>query len=137
MENDANKVKKTLAGVFKKTQSKDCTAIQKAFELYLKRLDERVAYAKKHLGSKFKFDETVKIMLDPDERKRPKNEKDVNKWHNDYIQYQVSTYLASGSKLEEAKSQVLRSYERFQKRMKETQGQDLWAIYLDAFARGL
>lgn len=136
-ESDVSEIKKNMAGIFTKTRNKDCTPIQKSYDLYNKRLEERVAYAKKYLGNKFKFDENTKVMLDPDERPRAKSAKDVNKWHDQYIQYQVSTYLATGSKIDEAKNQVIRSYERFYKRMKETPGREIWSIYIDSFARAL
>lgn len=137
LESDARKIQKLMSGVFNKTKNKDCTPIQKAYEIYTKRLDERVEYAKKYLGKKFKFDEKTKVVLDPDARKRAKSMAEANAFHNKYIQYQVSTYLAADSKMEEAQNQVVRSYERFQRRMKETKGTDLWSMYIDSFARAL
>jgi carboxyl-terminal processing protease len=134
---DVTKIQKLMSGVFNKTKNKDCTAIQKAYDIYSKRLDERVEYAKKFLGPKFKFDEKTALVLDPESRPRPKSPAEVNAFHNKYIQYQVSTYLASDSKMDEARNQVIRSYERFQRRMKDTKGSDLWAMYLDSFARAL
>lgn len=137
LESDVKTIQKQMAGVFNKTKNKDCTSIQKAYDLYIKRLDERVAYAKKYLGPKFKFNEKTKVVLDPDERKRPKTVAEANAFHNKYIQYQVSTYLATDSKMEEARNQVVRSYERVQRRIKEAKGTELWSSYLDSFARAL
>ncbi len=137
LDGDVTKIQKLMAGVFNKTKNKDCTSIQKAYDIYTTRFNERVEYAKKYLGPKFKFDDKTVVSLDPETRKRSKTLNDLNAFHNKYIQYQVSTYLVTDPKLDDARNQVIRSYERFQRRQKETKGTDLWSMYLDSFARAL
>lgn len=137
MEKDVQQIRKSMAGIFKKIQNKDCAPIDKAQKIFESKVDERIAYAKKYLGGKFKYNPKAVIVLDPDSRKRPKTPAEVNKYHESYMQYQVSTYLATDMKLDEAKSQVLRNYERLARRVKEMDQQDVWSNYLDSFARSL
>jgi carboxyl-terminal processing protease len=137
LEKDVATLDKALNGIFKKVQKKDCSEIEKAEDIYLQRVKERVEYAKQYLGPKFKFNPKTSIVLDPEHRSRPKTKAEANAFHNKYIQYQVATYIASGSKLDEARGQVVRNYERSLKRLEALPKSDLWTMYLDSFSRSL
>ncbi len=137
MEKDVAQVRKLMTGIFKKIQTKDCGPIEQVQKLFETRVDERVAYAKKFLGPKFVYNVKAKIILDPDHRQRAKSLGEVNKYHDNYMQYQVTTYLATDMKLDEAKSQAIRNYERLSRRVKEMDKQDVWSNYLDSFSRSL
>lgn len=137
-EGDIKQVETLMKGSFNALKKKDCKGIKKAHELFIKRMDERVEYAKKTLNSKsFKFNPKAEVVFDPEERKRAKNKKEADRFHQNYIQYQVASYLAADEKLDEAKGHVVRGYERQQKRIKEMKESDLWAMYLDSIAHGL
>jgi len=110
---------------------------REANQMFVKRVEERVAYAKKYLGPKFKYDPKASIQRDPQDRPRPKSMAEANKFHETYMQYQVATYLATDMKLEEAKAQIVRNYERALKRVQDFKKEDLYSSYLDSFARAL
>lgn len=137
MEKDVQDMQKALANIFQKTREKDCEGIKKAHDRFKQRVADRAEYAKKYLGKKFKFDSSLKITLDPEQRPRAKSVAEANKFHETYMQYQVATYLATDMKEDEAKQQVIRNYERVQKRMEEMKSEDMWALYVDAYARSL
>ncbi len=137
LEKDVKEIEKAMSGVFDKTRNKDCASLDKANALFVKRVEERVAYAKKFLGPKFKYNPDTKIHRDPQDRPRPKTAKDADKFHEVYMQYQVASYLATDLKLEEAKQQIIRNYERALKKVQEFKKEDLLASYLDSFARAL
>ncbi|MGE4133805.1 MAG: PDZ domain-containing protein, partial [Bdellovibrionales bacterium] len=137
LEKDNADIEKMMKGIFSKIRSKDCSSIEKANELFVKRVGERVAYAKKYLGPKFKYNPKAQIQRDPQDRARPKNLNEANRFHETYMQYQVASYLATDMKLEEAKQQIVRNYERALKRVQEFKKEDLLASYLDSFARSL
>lgn len=136
-EADIKQVRKLMAGLFKKLQAKNCQSLDQVQSLYLQRVEDRVNYAKKYLGAKFKFNDKTAIVLDPDTRKRPKTDAEVRHYHEQYMQYQVATYLATDMKVEEARNQVSRNYERLLRRVKEMDKTDIWANYLDSYARSL
>ncbi len=137
LEKDAKDIGRIMAGVFDKTRNKDCASLDKANQLFVKRVEERVAYAKKYLGDKFKYDPKAQIQRDPQDRARPKTLAEANKFHETYMQYQVSSYLATDMKQDEAKQQIVRNYERALKRVQEFKKEDLYSAYLDSFARAL
>lgn len=135
---DVEEIKQKMKGLFQQLEDGNCAAIEQAHALFLKRVEERAAFAKAHLNSKdFKFDSTVSIVLDPDQRKYPKTDKEHQDYHKKYMQFQVSNQLATGLDQKEAIQQVLRSYDRGVKRLKEVTTEQLLADYLGAFGRGL
>ncbi len=137
LEKDVKDIEKMMANVFDKTRNKDCAGLEKANQLFVKRVEERVAYAKKYLGAKFKYEPKTQIHRDPQDRPRPKTLAEANKFHENYMQYQVASYLATDMKIDEAKQQIVRNYERALKRVQEFKKEDLLASYLDSFARAL
>ncbi len=137
LDKDVKDIEKMMEGIFEKVRNKECAAIDKSNELFVKRVEERVNYAKKYLGAKFKYDPKVQIQRDPQDRPRPKSLAEANKFHENYMQYQVASYLATDMKIEEAKQQIVRNYERALKRVQDFKKEDLLASYLDSFARAL
>lgn len=137
LEKDVKDMEKMLDNAFSKIEKKDCQAIETVNQLFIKRVEERVAYAKKYLGPKFKYDPKVQIQRDPQDRPRPKSQSEANKFHETYMQYQVASYLATDMKMEEAKQQIVRNYERALKRVQDFKKEDLLSSYLDSFARAL
>ena len=137
LDKDVKDIEKMMANVFEKTRNKDCSSLDKANALFIKRVEERVAYAKKYLGPKFKYDPKAQIQRDPQDRPRAKTLAEANKFHENYMQYQVASYLATDMKEEEAKQQIVRNYDRALKRVQEFKKEDLYSSYLDSFARAL
>ena len=134
---DINKIKKSMRSIFAKTKVQNCKPITDAHELFKKRVASRVKYARSYLGPKFKFDPKVKLKLDPEDRKFPASKAAADRFQKKYMQFQISNYIATDMELEEAKQHVIRNYERVDRRVKEYKITDLWALYLDAFARSL
>ncbi len=138
LDKDVKDIDKMMSGIYDKTRNKDCSPLEKANALFVKRVEERVNYAKKYLNAKtFKYNPDTKIHRDPQDRPRPKTMAEANKFHETYMQYQVASYLATDLKLDEAKQQIIRNYERALKRVQEFKKQDLLSSYLDSFARAL
>ncbi len=137
-EADVADITKQMKGVFAKLRTGECATLDNVQKLFQTRVAERADYAKKTLTSKsFKFDPKTEIMLDPDIRKFPKNRLEADAFQMKYLQFQISNYLATGMKQDEAQAQVVRNYERVVKRIKETPKEDLFSGYLDSFARSL
>lgn len=138
LKSDEDQIKnKILANIFAKVKQRQCQPIQEVEALFVKRVEERVEYAKKFLGPKFKFNEAAKIFRDPEDRPRAKTMAEANKFHEAYMNYQVASYLTTDMKLDEAKQQIIRNYERALRRVKETKKEDLWTGFVDSFARSL
>jgi len=137
LESDVKEIEKLMSSMFDKIRNKDCSALDKSNALFVKRVEERTTHAKKYLGAKFKYNPKTQIQRDPQDRPRPKTVAEADKFHKNYVQYQVSSYLATDMKLEEAKQQIIRNYERNLRRVKEFKKEDLLSAYVDSFARAL
>lgn len=134
---DVGTIKKILGKVFDKVQSKDCSPIKEAQKILGERVAERTEFAKKFLGKDYKFDPKVEFVFDPDKKNYPTNKVEAEEFLTKYIHFQVSNYLATDMKLDEAKGNVVRFWERALKRVNEVKEEDLHAQYLEAFARSL
>lgn len=138
LESDIADVKKQLKGIFAQLRKGECASLDKVQKLFETRVNERAAFAKKTLTSKaYKFEPKTELMLDPDSRKYPKNRAEADAFQTKYLQFQVSNYLATNMKQNEAQEQVVRNYDRVVKRVKDTKLEDIYSGYLDSFARAL
>lgn len=136
-QEDVDQVKKMAGNVFEKTKNRDCSFLDQIQKIVLTRVQDRANFAKKYLGKDFKFDEKTEFMFDPEKKPWPKNADEANDYLKKYIQFQIGNYLATDMKLEEAKKNVAKNYERAVKRTQETSQDDLFSGYLDSFARAL
>ena len=137
LESDVADVRKKLVGILDKTKNKDCKALNEVQDVLNKRVKERAAFAKNFLGKDYKFDNKVEFVFDPEKQPWAKTEEDANKFLRNYIHFQVSNYLATETKLPEAKKNVMKTWERGLRRIAETKQDDIYAGYLDSFARAL
>lgn len=136
-EADVNKIKATMGKVFEKTKNRDCSFLEASQALVLERVKERAEFAKNFLGKDFKFDETTEFIFDPDKKAWPKDSAEANEYLKKYIQFQIGNYLATDMKIDEAKKNVIKNYDRSVKRTQDIKQDDLYAGYLDSFARAL
>ncbi len=136
-QEDADKVKDMMKGLFEKTKKNECEFLVEAQNLLVKRIQERAEFAKKFLGKDYKFDDKTEFVFDPDQKKYPKNADEANDFLKKYIHFQISNYMATDMKLDEAKDRVKKNYDLAIKRLNETSIDDLYSGYLDSFARAL
>jgi carboxyl-terminal processing protease len=138
LESDINDIKKQMKGIFAQLRKGECSSLDKVQKLFENRVSERAAFAKKTLSAKsFKFEPKTELMLDPDARKYAKNRSEADSFQTKYLQFQVSNYLATNMKQNEAQEQVVRNYDRVVKRVKDTKLEDIYSGYLDSFGRAL
>lgn len=140
LEADVREIRSKLKGILasvEKRPNADCSRLTEVQTLFEKRVAERVDFAKKYLGKDFKFQKETKLVLNPDQRQYPSNQKEADDFQKDYIQFQISNFIATDMKLDEAKEMVLRRYDRNLRRVQETTEDRILASYLDAFARAL
>ena len=136
-QDDVAKIKKMMAGVFDKTKANKCDFLEESQKIVLERVKDRFDFAKSFLGKSYKFDSKTEFVFDPDHKNYPKDKDEANEYLKKYIHFQVANYLATDMKQEEAKSNVIKNYERALKRTRETTQDDLYSGYLDSFARAL
>ncbi|KYG61463.1 tail-specific protease [Bdellovibrio bacteriovorus] len=134
---DIDQIKKITNNVFDKTKNKDCAFLDQTQKIVLERVKDRLAFAKLYLGKDFKFDPATEFTFDPEKKAWPKDTAEANDYLKKYIQFQIGNYMATDMKMEEAKKNVIKNYERAVKRTQDTTEDDLYSGYLDSFARAL
>ena len=138
LQSDVEKIKDMMKNLFSQLSNKNCKFVTDAQGIVLSRMKERVQFVKNHLADpKFKIDPTTEFLFDPDKRVFAKNTSDVEEYLKKYIQFQVANYVANDTKMDEAKANVIKNYERVLKRYQEISKQDQIAAYIDSFARSL
>lgn len=137
VQSDVDQIKSTMKNLFENLKKKDCKFIASVQETIVKRAAERVEFVKSYLGKDFKFNKDTEFVYDPDKKDYPKTAKEAEEFLSKYIQFQVANYLATDIKLDEAKSRVIKNYERNLKRLKDIKYDDLVANYLNSFALAL
>lgn len=136
-QSDVEQIKKVSGNVFEKTKNRDCSFLDQAQKLVLERVQDRANFVKKYLDKDFKFDSQTEFTFDPDKKPWPKDANEANEYLKKYVQFQIGNYLATDMKMDEAKKNVVKNYERAVKRTQETTQDDLYSGYLDSFARAL
>ncbi len=137
LEADVKSLKKSLTGIYKKLDKRDCKVLDETQKLIVKRVEERAAFAESYLGKSFKFNPKIELILDADHREVPKNETQAKQFQEKYLQWQVANFLATDMKQDEAKEQIIRRYKRAVKSLKDQKQDETYANYLDAVARSL
>lgn len=137
LQSDVQKIKTGMAKVFDRLKEKDCSSLDDAQKILAERVKERAAFAKSMLGKDYKFDNKVELVFDPEKKAYPATADEANDFLRRYVHFQISNYLATDMKLDEAKTNVIKNWDRTVKRTLETKQDDVYASYLDAFARGL
>lgn len=137
LKSDVDEVTKVMSKIFEKIEKKDCAPLKEAQTLLAKRITERTDFAKKFLDKDYKFDPKTEFVFDPSKKAWPLNTAEAEQFLKKYIHFQVSNYLATEMKLDEAKANVLKSWDRALKRTSETKDEDLFSGYLEAFAHAM
>ncbi len=137
LQSDVTSIQNMMKTVFDQVAKKDCKFATEIQTLIVQRVSDRVASVKKILDKSFKFNKETEFTYDPDHKEFPKNIKEADEFLSKYVQFQVANYLATDMKIEEAKSRVIKNYERSLKRIKEVKNEEIIASYLNAFALSL
>ncbi len=137
LQSDVASIQNMMKTVFDQVAKKDCKFATEIQAILVQRISERADSVKKILDKNFKFNKETEFTYDPDHKEFPKNAKEAEDFLSKYVQFQVANYLATDMKLDEAKSRVIKNYERGLKRIKETKQDDLIANYLNSFALSL
>lgn len=136
-KSDFDSLNKKMKNIFDKVGADKCDALFEIQDFYIKKVEERVNYAKSKLNKNFKFDKKIQIVLDPDQRGWAKNKAELQKLQEKYIHFQISNRLITGKKLAEAVELVSKSYDRGMRKIKKYKKEDVLVGYLNSFAHSM
>jgi carboxyl-terminal processing protease len=134
---EVDKITKDMTGIFKDLEARNCKKLHDIHALYLKKLNDRSAFAKKVLTKDFKLDKKTKLILDPKHREYAKSEQELQELQKKYLHFQVSNYILTDEKLPDAVEKIKKNYDRVVKKMSERKDQDIYTDYLNAFGHAL
>jgi len=102
------------------------------YKTFLKRVDERVAVIDELLKQDFDFTLDEEMVIDPDAAKYPADAAEARQRWRRRIKYDLLVLKADGTEGQEAREKLTRRYHSFQKRMHQTDGDELLEMYLTA-----
>ena len=134
---DVKTLSKKLKNIFAQVGKRNCKALYKVQDFYIQKVRERVKFAKSRLNKNFKFDKSIRILLDPDKRGWAKDKKSLRKLQEQYLHFQISNRLITGKSLKEGIKLVKRSYDRVLRKMEKQKPEKVLVGYLNSFAHSL
>ncbi len=134
---DVETLTKKMKNIFKNIDKGKCDQLFEIQDFYISKVKDRVKFAKSKLNKNFKFDKSVRIVLDPDQRGYAKNKKELEALQEKYIHFQISNRLITGKKLKKAVELVSKSYDRGIRNLKKYKKEDVLVGYLNSFAHSL
>jgi len=138
LADDAERLEKELRNVFHETRAGNCSRLEKAHEEAVARSREVEGFVRGFVGDQgYALDENAQIEVDPDERGFPKTSADRDALLRSLVHFGVSNYLAGDMTLDEARKKLIHRYELRTRRTEELDDEDLFALFLDSFARAL
>lgn len=134
LESDVVEVKKNVQKLFLGLSKGDCKALDDLQALLLKRVQENEEIVRKILSDeKFKIDESIELILNPDKRKYAQTLEERAEMLRRSVHFQVWNYVSTDVALKEAKEKLIHRYELNTKRVKERKPSDLLVSFIDAF----
>lgn len=134
---DVEKIRGLMSNAFKDIENKKCGFLNEVQKILVQRVKDRADFAKTFLGKDFKHDTKAEFIFDPDKKPYAKTQEEANKFLENYIHFQVANYIANDVKMDEAKQNVIKNYERAYKRTNDTSQDEIFSDYVDSFARSL
>lgn len=137
LESDVAQLRAQTPQIFSAIQKGDCSLLEKAYTKLADRSKENEDFVRSFLNKSYALDENAEIRLDPDKRKFPATLTEKQDILKGLVHFQISNYLLTKMKLDEAKSQLVHRYELITKRIKERQGENPVNGFAEAFASAL
>jgi carboxyl-terminal processing protease len=138
IEPEADALKTSLAGLFVALEAGDCTRIHELHQAMIGHHRAAELFVREIVHKPdFEIDETLELVIDPDERGQPKSPDERDALNRKLVHFQLSNYLSAGTPLDEAKDLLIHRYELRSKRYADLDPEDLYVGVLDAFAISL
>ncbi len=138
LQSEVDQIKQQTLDAFESMRKGDCRPIEAAYQKLVTRAEQDYTFARTLLGAQYKLDETVSLVIDPDQRSYPKTEEERTARLRDFMHFQMSNYLLAGLTLEKARTQLVHRYELAVKRLKDRQAKFGYvSLMAESFAEAL
>lgn len=137
-ESEAAQLQQELGGIFDDVQLGHCSKLTALHQKLLARYQEVEGFVRGFVGGEdYALDREVTLVLDPDVRGWPKTKEERQALYKKLVHFQISNYLAEGNDLAESRKRLIHRYELMTRRASEQTPEDIYASFLDVFARSL
>jgi len=137
LQSDVAGMREKLGGIFGRLQKGDCSQLSTVQGELLERHAAAEAFVKDMVDGDYELDESVEIVIDPEERGYPATEDARRELWRKLVHFQMSNYLSAGEELDEAKRLLEHRYELRTRRARELEIVDVYSVFLDSFAASL
>ncbi len=135
---EAKVLKGSLRGIFFDVGSGECTNLEAIQEDIVNRYVKMKNFVEAYVRSEdYEIDPDIELVIDPDKRARPKNLEQQHALFRKLVQFQMSNYLSTEITVDAAKDKLVHRYELSVKRAREFDSEDVYSLFLDAFASAL
>ena len=138
LQGEAEAFAREIPAVFDDAVSGDCHRLTEIHATLVERYGRFEQDVRSVVSAEgFAVDPEAELVIDPDERGRPKAPQEQKELLRRQIDFQLASYLSTGTKLPEARERLVHRYELFTKHARELEPEELYATFLDAFASAL
>lgn len=137
LESDSAALRTQLSAAFDEVQQGNCAKLEAAHATLVGRMKESKEYLDGFLGAAYKLNENTEIMLDPEKRGYPKSVEERNTHLAKMAHFQISNYLLTDTKLDEAKRLLKKRNELSLKRASDRKNNEVLDFWAEAFAHAL
>ena len=117
LQSDIVNIKRKNKRLFSSLKSQSCQGLYYIYNIYSKRVKERMGFASNYLNDKFLFTKKLKYILDDDLKQYAKSNEQANQKLKAYVQYQVANVFLFEKDLKKSVSQVSHILNNFKKQV--------------------
>ncbi len=135
---EVDALRTSLSGIFAELKKGRCAHLTEVHKLVVRKHEAAAKFVRATVeADDYEIDESASLTLDPETRgyaATPEARDDVMRG---MIHFQISNYVSNDSDLDEAKSKLIRRYERRLRRELEITPDEIYGVFLDSFASAL
>lgn len=117
LKSDVAGIKRKNKKLFSDLRKQRCKGLYYIYDVYSKRVKERMEFANQYLNNKFLFTKDLKYIVDDDLKTHPSSTKEAKQKMKSYIQYQVANIFLIEKDLQKSVQQVTYMLNNFKKQV--------------------
>ena len=137
LQSDVGKLKRHIRDLDDFVKEGDMAFAHDVFQLYLKRMDARVAEVEKLVNMEHDFTLDEDLLIDPDVVDYATDEEAARDRWRKRIKYELLVMRSNDEEEEEAKKRIVRRYDNFAKRRHQTDSNELLEMFLTAMTTSM
>jgi len=131
-------IKASMRGIFARIRAGDCQSLLTLHKDLVRQHERAAKFVREFVSSEsYALDDKATLVLDPEKRGYPPNAEARDEILRSWVHFQIATYVANGTPLEEARHKLAERYERRFRRLLETKPAEINGEFLDSFASSL